>query len=801
MLPVAWMHRSAEICSPQPVVGRTIGHMTIRVRPSRWVFILALPAATLCSGQDTTGIASFQGTVVEHDAHSAVAGAKVCLQADVPLCATTDSNGQFRIGDLRAGAYQVEIRRQEQEEAQKVTVEIHPGVENNLELSLARLDVVREGIEVTDSVLTVPEEVKTSNYLISSQVINQSASALKDVSRYVQTLPGVTFAASDFRNDIVVRGGSPLENLYIVDNVEIPNINHFANFASAGGPVGMINSELIDNVTFLSGGYPAPYSNRLSSVLQVTQREGNREDLHGQLTLGFGGGGAIGEGPISDKGSWIVSVRRSFLDLFTKDIGIGGVPVYGNAEGKVVYDLNSNNRIWLADLGGRDNISIRPDGTNTNEQPDPNNIDYRGWRNAAGLNWQRIFGERGVGLLGLTYSTATEDVQANSIQLANALVTRNQSTEGDLAVKYDLTLNVPVLRRLQIGGSGHWLRVDYNEVYPIGVQNPYSPAPGRVNAFSTIETFWTRQANAYLQVSRNLGRRFSLTAGGRVDRYIYLHATRFSPRAGLTYKIAPRLSAIASFGTYYQQPFFSFTEADPINRGLAPMRADHYVAGLSFAPSSSLRATLEVYEKRYSAYPVALQYPELSLASAGDDYGPSYYLFPMTSAGRGRARGIELFVEKRLTSRLYGQMNFSVSQSRQAALDGIFRPSAFDSRFVFNITGGYRLSQHWWVAGRYVFLSGRPYTPFDQTLSEQQNRGIYDLSQVNALRAPSYQRLDFRFDWTAKVWRGSLNLYFGLQNAFDRKNFQAYEWNYVTNQQQVQHQLGIYPIGGLEWKF
>jgi hypothetical protein len=216
---------------------------------------------------------------------------------------------------------------------------------------------VHREIDVTDSVFAAPEEVKTSNYLISAQAINESASGLKDVSRYIQTLPGVTFGSSDFRNDLVVRGGSPLENLYIVDNVEIPNINHFANFASAGGPVGMINGELIDNVTFLSGGYPAPYSNRLSSVLQVAQRDGSRDALQGQLTLGFGGAGAIGEGPLGKKGSWILSVRRSFLDLFTRDIGIGGVPIYGNVEGKVVYDLNSSNRIWLVELGGRDKPS------------------------------------------------------------------------------------------------------------------------------------------------------------------------------------------------------------------------------------------------------------------------------------------------------------------------------------------------------------------------------------------------------------------------------------------------------------
>ena len=161
------------------------------------------------------------------------------------------------------------------------------------------------------------------------------------MSRYVQTLPGVVIGTDDFRNDLIVRGGSPLENLYVVDNVEIPNTNTFANFASAGGTVSILDAELLQDITFLSGGYPAPYINRTSSVLQVTQREGNRERFEGRATVGFAGAGAILEGPLgaAGKGSWVVSARRSFLDLFTQDLGFGGVPVLYTVNAKAVYDL------------------------------------------------------------------------------------------------------------------------------------------------------------------------------------------------------------------------------------------------------------------------------------------------------------------------------------------------------------------------------------------------------------------------------------------------------------------------------
>ena len=168
----------------------------------------------------------------------------------------------------------------------------------------------QQTVTVTAPAFQAPEAVKNSGFLVAPREILKSAAALQDVSRYVQGLPGVVIGTNDFRNDIIVRGGSPLENLFVVDNVEIPNINAFANFASAGGTVSLLDAELLQDVTFLTGGYPAPYINRTSSVLQVTQREGSRKEFGGWATLGFAGAGAILEGPINaGKGSWVVSAQ------------------------------------------------------------------------------------------------------------------------------------------------------------------------------------------------------------------------------------------------------------------------------------------------------------------------------------------------------------------------------------------------------------------------------------------------------------------------------------------------------------
>ena len=349
---------------------------------------------------------AISGVVVDAAGQPA-AGVRVCA-LDTASCATSDTQGVFRIGELRAGAYRLEILPLAGLPFTSDPVNVRAGLNGNVDITLPAVESFQQTITVTAPAFQAPEEVKNSGFLVEPREILKSAAALQDVSRYVQALPGVVIGTNDFRNDIIVRGGSPLENLFVVDNVEIPNINAFANFASAGGTVSLLDAELLQDVTFLTGGYPAPYINRTSSVLQVTQREGNRERFGGWATLGFAGAGAILEGPINaGKGSWVVSARRSFLDLFTNDVGFGGVPVVYTLNGKAVYDLTPRDRLWVVNIAGVDEIRLGlSESTDLEDEIANFDIRYDGWRSATGFNWQRIFGSRGVGLLGISHSEA-----------------------------------------------------------------------------------------------------------------------------------------------------------------------------------------------------------------------------------------------------------------------------------------------------------------------------------------------------------------------------------------------------------
>ncbi|HRJ21833.1 MAG TPA: TonB-dependent receptor, partial [Bryobacteraceae bacterium] len=317
--------------------------------------------------QDTTGTGSLSGSVAE-------AGIEVCLEGS-GRCVQSGPGGSFRLSDLRAGIYTLVVDAPGRPPVRSEGVEIRAGLESRLEITLPQIEAVQQSITVTEAVFSVPEEVKNSAFLVQPNEILKSAGALQDISRYLQTLPGVLVGSNDFRNDIIVRGGSPVENLFVVDNIEVPNINSFANFASAGGTVSILDPALIADTTFLTGGYPAPYINRASSVLQITQREGARDRLQGRATVGFAGAGGVLEGPINQgRGSWVVSARRSFLDFFTDDIGIGGVPVNYSINAKVVYDLSPRDRIWAANLSGWDDIRLGARESSTGDEELDNQI-------------------------------------------------------------------------------------------------------------------------------------------------------------------------------------------------------------------------------------------------------------------------------------------------------------------------------------------------------------------------------------------------------------------------------------------
>jgi hypothetical protein len=739
------------------------------------------------------------GTVIQTSNRQPIPSANIVL-VRTTMGTASGIDGRFSLSGIPVGTYTVRISCVGFRTLNVTDVTIGTGRATQVNVALDE-----QPVELSDEVVSrgsyfaAPREITTSNYRMNYEEIRRSAGGLGDVSRLIQSMPGIV-SPSDQRNDLVVRGGSPSENLTIVDNIEVPNLNHFAAQGASGGPIGMLNTEFINQADFLAGGFPAQYGNRLSSVLDVQLREGNRDRFSGDVDLGLAGVGGLLEGPIGKAGSWMAAARRSYLDLLAPAFGLTAVPHYSNYQAKVVYELNQEHKLWLVGLGGIDRIhfDVHPDDL---DDPSLMDVESSGWRTITGVNWQWLWGKAGYGTLSISDALNEYHQDVYDEQFGNRQVFYNESKEGETTLKYDAAVEVKGLGQISTGVTGKFLRNTFTLRQPFGRRNPFSADSTRVDTTNIDGEYSTTVFGAYLQLARTLFEKLTVTAGIRYDRYAYLPVGRTSPRLGFAFEVMPEFTVSGSCGVFYQMPPLFLLYAVPSNAGLVPMRATHYVAGLSYLPSPDVKVSIEGYAKDYDDYPVSTEYPAFSLASTGDEYAVADRLIPMISTGSGKSRGMEFFVQKKLTQDLYGQISYSLSETRHKALDGVERDGGFDIPDVFSVVGGYRINEAWEISAKFTYAAGRPYTPPLEAESRAQNRYILDLTRVNAERSPAYHRLDIRADFRSYFSGWNLVAYVEVENVYNRKNIYQYVWNPKKRALDQLKQIGFFPFGGFKVEF
>ncbi len=767
-------------------------------RGSRVSWLLSLMIVNLCAtlAGPTTVAGEAQGAIAgeitDGLTRQPVDNARVTI-VDLGLTAVADGNGRFVLRGVPAGAYSLLIERQGFAPQRQPDVIVLPDRDTTLVIRLTIQAVREENVEVRASAFARAPDLATSAFTMSFEELRRAPGAAEDVSRALQALPGLA-SRNDLRNDLVTRGGSPSENLTVVDGFEVPTLSHFSTQGASGGPINMLNAELIGDVSFLAGGFPAPYGGRLSSVLDVSLREGNREHTAAELDLGMAGAGFVLEGPLGRRGSWIASTRRSYVDLFlTKQLGTVAIPEWINYQAKASYDLGRGQKLTFLSIGGWDRDTFDPDLSDLEEHSvfEFKSDDYR---TTNGLRWQSLLGQKGLGALSLVATRCTFRTDTWDKWSGRQLIAHNRSIEDELGLKYDVTYELSPNVSARIGAAAVHQHVNYEISQPVGLENPFSVATTRVDALDLRSAFDTTQAGAYAQLGARPLPRLQLTLGGRYDYFDSLGSSGLGPRASLCYRLLPKLELAVAAGRYFQSPPLVYQLAAPDNRNLAPMRADHYVGGVTYYPTDDLKISLEAYAKRYRRYPVSVDYPSLSMANKGDG-DIMGLLFPLTSAGRGESRGIEVYVQKKLSRSLY-------ARAEQAALDGLARPSDFDLPHVLSLVGGYRFGKRFEASSRFTFTSGRPYTPFlvAETLAQNRSTGILDLTRINSVRTPAYHRLDLRLDRRFLRSWGAIVLYLEIENLYGRKNVRSYDWNPKTGGATALEQFSRMIIGGLNLK-
>jgi len=756
-------------------------------------FILLLLAIIIFSESTKAQTSEITGRVIDKSNQLPISNVAVSViqNGEVLYGSESSENGFFRITIVEVGSYSVRLSQVGYETLLIDNVVVNSGSPANI---FAELEIVTTiEIIVEDDRFVIPGDLANSFKSLRYEEIRRTPGGFEDIGRVIQTLPGVSFV-DDGRNDLIVRGGSPTENLFLVDNTQIPNINHFGSQGATGGPISIINLETIRDVNFLTGGFSARYGDKLSSVLDIKLREGSREEFLTNINLSGTGFGAVIEGPLGSmkQGSWLFSARRSYLDLIFEASGFGFVPEYSSLQLKAVYDFDKKNSLTVNGIGNLDKVTFN----NDDEESRQDNEDILKNNQAGYVNsyeWRTILSKRSFALINLGRNFTKFDYSGRD-SLFNEIFT-NRSDEGETGLKIEYFLTPGPNTQIQTGGSFRFISFK-NTIYQQEDTSSFINSSGERYILPEVnldESTSTNKSYLFAQLSQNIFKGIKINLGLRYDHFDYLNDKGYiSPRASVLFPLNGKFNLSFAYGIFHQSPAYIWLAANEQNRDLNEIKAEHYVAGMEYFLSDDLRMTLEGYYKNYSDYPVSAERPYLILGNNGDfEKSDDFGLEPLVSKGKGFSRGIEFFLQKALTDNFYGLINFSLFEAKYKALDGILRESDFNNRFLFTISGGYRFAKGWEAAAKFRFAGARPFTPINPV------NGTQFAPEYNTARLPNYSRLDVRVDRRFNFKKWTLVTYIDVQDVWNQKNVTDFRWNKYTRKIEEDESIGILPTIGV----
>lgn len=614
--------------------------------------------------------------------------------------------------------------------------------------------------------------------------IERNPGGNRDVLKVIQSLPGVA-SNPGFRNDIIIRGGSPVENKFYLDGIEVPVINHFQTQGSTGGPVGIINADLIRNVDFYTSAFQSNRGNALSSVIEFTQKDGNPEKINTRLTLGTSDAGITLDGPINDKTTFIASFRQSYLQFLFKLIKLPFLPTYNDFQFKVKHQLSANSEITLIGLGAIDKFKLNESvNKNVTDEETIKRNRYilstvpvqEQWNYTVGASYKHYAGNS---MQQVVFSTNELSNNAkkyfNNTANASDLLLDYTSKETENKLRFENTSTSANNYKLSIGFGLE--KAKYSNTTFQKIAN--SEGVSEVNFSSELEMF---KYAVFGQISKKyFNSKLGASLGFRMDGTDYNAEmlnplNQFSPRISLAYEFTNKLTINASAGMYSQLPTYTilgFRDAENNlvnkNNGLKYIQANHWVSGFEFTPDNSSKMSVEGFYKTYKNYPFSVR-NQISLANLGADFGVVGNE-EVTSTSEGRAYGFEIFAQKKSYDGFYGILSYTfvVSEFKDNLKNYI--PSTWDNKHLLTITAGKKLKKNWEIGGKFRLIGGRPYTPYDIAASsiienyDVSNQGILDYSQLNTERFKTFSQLDLRIDKTWFWKKFSLNFYVDVQNV------------------------------------
>ena len=695
----------------------------------------------------------------------------------------TNAEGKFSIGQVPPGIYRLQAsaigyKTVTTPEYILSTRDLH------IQIEMEENQTELEGVTVTASPFRRDIESPVSLRIIGLQEIEKSPGANRDISRIVQSYPGVTFSPIGYRNDLIVRGGSPSENRFYLDGVEIPNINHFSTQGASGGLVGILNADLIREVNFYTGAFPTDKGNALSSVLDFKLRDGDMERNSLKATLGASEVSLASNGHLGKKTSYLVSVRQSYLQFLFDMLGLPFLPTFTDAQFKLKTRFDARNELTVLGLGGIDKMKLN---TKANNEDNEYILSYLPkiqqetftlgavYRHYAGAHVQSVVASHSY------LNNRNTKYQQNDESDPDHLMLRLRSTEQNTQLRLE---NSSSFRnwKVTVGTS-----LDYSQYSNTTFQKVYT---------DHAQTF---DYHTYLGIMRwglfgtvnytSIDERFTASLGLRADANNYSAAMKdlsdqLSPRLSLSYQLTEHWSLSGNAGLYYQLPPYTALGFKNNNGLYANKYALRYMqvsqgsVGLNWRKGDTFEVSVEGFYKDYDKIPLSVA-DGIPLTCKGNDYGVIGNEL-LTSTAQGRSYGAELLLKWLVAKKLNLASSFTLFKSEyRTDKESEYIASAWDNRFIFNLRGTYNLPRHWSVGMKVSCIGGAPYTPYNADKSSlvtawnAQGKPYYDYTRYNEERLPAFTQVDIRIDKTFYLKRCMLGFYIDLQNIAGSKLKQA----------------------------
>lgn len=776
------------------------------------VIVLFLLAGSPSSGQVFLR-QTIKGTVIDKQSRAPLQGATVILLNSDPLSGTvSNSEGMFRLENIPVGKYQIRVTYMGYIPFQSDVTTVSTGKETVLTVELQERVYNSPEVEVKGDYRKYEAINKMATVSIRSFSVdetNRFAGSYGDPARMTANFAGIT-SGIDNRNDIIVRGNSPMGLQWRIDGMEIPNPNHFAAVGTTGGPVTIINDNLLANSDFLSGAFPAQYGNAIAGISDMRMRIGNTEKHEYWGQVGWNGAEFGAEGPFSknSQASYLIAYRFSLLQLINYiGIKLNVNPQYQDLNFKFNFPTKKAGTFTFTGIGGISYIELFDSRKDQGKWTFPeygedlsngSNMGALGVSNIFFLN-KTLWLKNSLYLVGSRVYTKIDSFTA--VHPQPSPWAGENSTEMKYSFSSMIMKKFSVKNTVDGGLFLDWYNMHFAD--SIMVKDRFRTNTGSKENMQLIRLFaqWQHKFSDYFT-----------TTSGLYYQYLTLNGSMsLEPRLGFDWIFNERHSFDFGAGLYSQtQPRVMYFVLSPLpdgsyhqtNRDLGFTRSGQLAAGYNYLISHDLRFRMEVYYEYLFDLPVKATIPQYTVINQGHEFFVDrQYSDSLVNRGTGKNYGVEFTFEKFFSSNYFFLLTASIFNSTYQAYDKVIRSTAFNGNYVVNATGGYEFKIGKRKLGvmsfglRATWAGGDPYIPFDVEATKTTHETTMDWQHSFQQRYPDYKRLSLRFGIKRNREHYSIEFLLDLQYRTNYTNVYLQRIDVITGQIYNFYNMGFFPMG------